>query len=121
MKKALLIAALASSISLVGCSDNGLHDAMEDMGGSLKATYQAESVDVMKAELDKFMAALNSAKQQKVIPDQQADFEEGLQEVETLILQMKAALDSGNVEQAKAIFPQLKEVKEKYHEMFEVK
>ena len=121
MKKLPLIAAIALSATLFGCSKSELHLAMEDMGGSLKAIYQTESLDEMKTEINAFFVALDKAKQQVVNPEDQDKFQEGLKKVEELALQVKAALDAGDATTAKALFPKLKDVKEKYHEEFGVK
>ncbi|MYM64434.1 cytochrome b562 [Pseudomaricurvus sp. HS19] len=120
MKKLPMIAAIALSAALLGCSKSELHVAMEDMGGSLKAIYQTESLDEMKAQTDAFFVALEKAKSQVVNPEDQATFEEGLKEVEELALQVKAALEAGDAAAAKALFPQLKDVKEEYHDKFGV-
>ena len=118
MKFLMLIAII--SMALVACSKSELHEAMEDMGGSYKAMRKAETLEQMQAELDKFTASVDIAKQQQVNPDDQQTFDEGMKKLTDKIGKLSSAIEAGAMEDAKNALKDLRELKKELHEKLDV-
>lgn len=117
MKQIIFALLLCSTFGLSGCSqESELHGAMENMGGAMKAMKQTEEAATLQSELVKFGAGLDIAKQQKVKPEDQATFDEGMRKLTAKVTETTAALSSGNVVLAKSLLKELHEIEEKYHE-----
>lgn len=117
MKTIIYVTLLLCSLGLFGCSqESELHGAMEDMGGAMKAMKKSEEAVRLKAELAAFSAGLNIAKQQKVKPEDQTSFDEGMKKLVAKVGEATAALDAGNAELAKSVVKDMRELQETYHE-----
>lgn len=117
-----LLPCLTLVIALAGCSKhNELHDAMEEMKGPYKAMSESDDAAAIKAELAKFVQSVNVAKIQKVKPEDQGTFDEGIKKLVDLTGQTDAALTAGNLEEAKALVKQMGDVRKEYHDKLGVK
>lgn len=121
MKTRSLGAVLVVAVALAACGESELHGAMEGMGESYKSMKEAPALVDMKAQLEVFKAELEVARQQTVKPEHQADFDEGLEKVGQLTAQMTLAVESGDINAARALLENLREVRKQYHEKLGVK
>ncbi|MBD2857759.1 hypothetical protein IB286_01985 [Spongiibacter sp. KMU-158] len=113
MKKLLCVLAIAG---LAACAESDLHNAMENMGDSLKVYAKSESAAEMETSLDQILASLKIAREQQVAPEDQAMFDEGLEKVQAIMDDAKASLATGNIALAKSGLAELKKTIEKYHD-----
>lgn len=117
-----LLPCIALFIALAGCSESSeLHDAMEEMKEPYKAMREKEDLKTIEAELVAFIQALNVAKIQKIKPEDQPVFEEGIKKLVELTGQAEAAVAAGDVEQAKSLLKQMGDVRKEYHDKLGVK
>ncbi len=117
MKKLVVV---LMALALAACAKSELHNAMEAMGDSLKVFAKSESQPEMAAALKDLLAALSVARQQMVKPEDQANFDEGLENVQMIMDDLQASLRAGNIAEAKSQLPELKKTIEKYHELLGV-
>ncbi len=111
------LSALAVVVALGGCSKHDpLHDSMEDMGGSFKAMRDAQSDEALQSQWASFKEALAVAEAQKVAPEDQAKFDEGMQKLQETVAQIDAALAAGDMAAAKQQFKALGETRKEYHD-----
>ena len=111
---------ITTSFVLIACSKSELHESMEDMGDSFKAMRKLDSVEEIKAELDKFSANLDIASQQMVEPDDQSTFDEGMKKLQEEMNTLYAALEADDLDAAKQSLKVLHDIHEDYHEKLEV-
>lgn len=117
-----LLPCLTLVIALAGCSkSNELHDAMEEMKGPFKVMNESADAAAVKAELAKFVQSVNVAKIQKVKPEDQGTFDEGMKKLLELTGQAEAALTAGNLDEAKTLVKQMGDVRKEYHDKLGVK
>jgi|GEM_PF-1524704 len=122
MKQIIFALLLCSTFGFSGCSqESELHGAMENMGGAMKTMKQTEEAAKLQSELVKFGAGLNIAKQQKVKPEDQVTFDEGMRKLTAKVTETTTALSSGNVELTKSLLKELHKIEETYHEKLGVK
>lgn len=120
MKRLLLTIALPA-VLIMGCSEHSeLHESMETMGDSFKVMRKSDDLEAVKAEWVMFKEAQNVAQAQKVPPEDQAEFDSGMDEVSPLITKIDTALNAGDLAAAKSLFKQLGEVRKEYHDKLEV-
>ncbi|WAJ71222.1 cytochrome b562 [Catenovulum adriaticum] len=121
MKK-ILLASLLSATFLAGCSQpDPLHDAMESMGNNFKALKKAESIDEKKNILKQFKQQLDVAKMQKIRPEDQETFDEGMEKLVNQVNLVIAQVEAGQVENLQMQLKKLGEIRKEYHELLEVK
>ncbi|WP_028885095.1 cytochrome b562 [Teredinibacter turnerae] len=120
-KRALLVIALVFTV-IAGCSRHSeLHEAMETMGDSFKAMRNETDKAKLQEELAVFKGALDIAIQQKIMPEDQSVFDEGMKKTQEALAQLEAAVASGN---DAAIAEALKKVggfRKEFHEKLGVK
>lgn len=108
-------------VVLAGCSKpSPLHEAMEEMGSSFKVMREATNFETIKQEFPEFQAALEVASAQKVKPEHQATFDEGMDELEPLVAQLETALAADNALAAEQLLQKIGDVRKEYHEELEV-
>lgn len=116
-----LMPCLVLLVTLAACSrSNDLHDAMEEMKEPFKTMRESSDASQVKAELAKFTQALNLAKIQKVKPEDQNSFDEGMKKLDELTREVESALAADNLEAAKNLLNQMGDVRKEYHEKFGV-
>ncbi|MCU4677267.1 cytochrome b562 [Catenovulum sp. 2E275] len=121
MRKILLTSLLTAAF-LAGCSQpEPLHDAMESMGSNFKALRDAQSIDEKKQILAQFKEQVEIAKQQKVRPEDQKTFDEGMEKLSTQLALVMAQVEAGQIENLQAQLKKLGELRKEYHELLEVK
>lgn len=109
------------SLVLAGCSRHSeLHEAMEGMGDSYKAMKNAETLEQMQTELEKFSANVDIARQQKVKPEDQQTFDEGMQKLEEGVVALRQSIDSGSLADVRTAIDNLKDLKKELHDKLEV-
>ena len=108
-------------LALTACESSELHKSMEGMGDSYKSIRESEDLTVIKNEFSKFKAALETANAQKIAPDNQATFDEGMKELADIVNQLDAALATNDLQNAKTLFEQLGKIRKKYHKKLDVK
>lgn len=108
-------------IALAGCSNsNDLHDSMEEMKEPFKVMRESGDAEQIKTELAAFTKSVSVAKMQKVKPEDQSSFDEGMNKLTDLIAQVEAALTAGNLEEAKNQLNQMADLRKEYHDKFGV-
>ncbi|WP_017444883.1 cytochrome b562 [Gayadomonas joobiniege] len=113
---AALIAALATA-----CSEpDPLHHAMEGMGGAFKELRKAESIEDKKMLLAELEKHINVAAQQKVAPEDQENFDKGMEKLKVAITAIKLQLSQGNVDNIKPQLKELGQIRKEYHELLGV-
>ncbi|MDO6748199.1 cytochrome b562 [Gilvimarinus sp. 1_MG-2023] len=119
MKK--LLSVLALSLLAVACSKpDPLHESMESMGDSFKAMRESNDLAQMQSDWDAFKEARSVAAAQTMGPEEQKDFEQGMQRLAKLSKAVDAAFASGDVEAVKASLQKLGKVRKKYHDKLKV-
>lgn len=114
--------ALFALLSFVGCSKpSALKTSMEEMGESYKPMSEAQSLGAMRTEVADFKTALNTAAMQKVKPDDQATFDEGMKKLDDLVKELDSALAANDEAKAKEIVAKLGDTRKKYHKELGVK
>lgn len=109
-------------VMFTGCSKSSvLHDSMEEMGDAYKAMRDSSNLETINKEFTDFKAALDMASQQTVKPEHQDTFNEGMDELKTLVKQVDAALAAGDVDKTKQILEKLGDVRKEHHEELGVK
>lgn len=121
MKTRSLAAVVTLALALVACGESELHGAMEGMGESYKSMKEAPALADMKGQLAVFKAELDIARQQVVKPEHQAEFDEGLEKVGQLTAQLTLAVESGDINSARALLEKLRDLRKQYHEKLGVK
>ena len=82
---------------------------------------EASDINQVKTELAAFMQGLEIAKMQQVKAEDQATFDEGMKKLVELTGQAEAAVNAGNLEQAKSALKQMGDVRKEYHDKLGVK
>ncbi len=117
-----LLPCLTLLVALTGCSkSNELHDTMEGMKEPFKVMRESDDAAAVKAELTKFVQLVNVAKIQKVKAEDQGTFDEGMKKLVELTSKAEAALNAGNLEEAKTLMSQMGDVRKEYHDKLGVK
>lgn len=117
-----LLPCLTLLIALAGCSkSNELHDTMEGMKEPFNVMRESDDAAAVKAELTKFVQLVNVAKIQKVKAEDQGTFDEGMKKLVELTSKAEAALNAGNLEEAKTLISQMGDVRKEYHDKLGVK
>lgn len=107
---------------LAGCSKpSPLHQSMEDMGGAYNTMKDSNNIPAIKGQVALFKAGLNIAKDQPVRPEDQATFDEGIEELNILVVSIEAAVAANNLPVAKELMQKLGEARKKYHDKLGVK
>lgn len=120
MNKLIPLALL--TIALTGCSKHSeLHDSMEDMGGAYKAMRDSDDLAQIKKEWDTFKASLDVAEAQMVKPEDQATFNEGIDELTAAVARVDAAIASGNMMKTKELLKGFGDIRKEYHDKLGVK
>lgn len=120
MNKLIPLALL--TIALTGCSKHSeLHDSMEDMGGAYKAMKNSDDLAKIKQDWETFKASVNTAGMQMVKPEDQAVFDEGIDELTAAVKQVDAAIASGDLAKTKELLKGFGELRNKYHDKLGVK
>ncbi len=117
-----LLTAIAIAAALSACSRSSeLHESMETMGGSFKAMRNANQGSDIQTHLAEFKAALSIAKAQPVRAEDQAEFDEGMQKLETELAALESALAEGDAEAAAQHMKALGGLRKEYHDALGVK
>ena len=108
--------------AFAGCSrSTPLHDAMEGMDGSFKSMRASEDLASITKDWASFKTELAIAREQKIFPEFQATFDEGMEKLAALEINMDAAIAAGNLDEAKALMQRLSETRKEFHKKLEVK
>ncbi|MDO3386790.1 cytochrome b562 [Gilvimarinus sp. SDUM040013] len=119
MKKLMIV--LLLPLLAVACSKHDpLHESMESMGDSFKAMRESDDLVEVQAQWQSFKEALDIAQAQTMGPEEQADFEHGMQELAELTQALDAALAAKDLAAAKASLKKLGEVRKEYHDKLKV-
>ncbi|MER2492097.1 cytochrome b562 [Catenovulum sediminis] len=121
MKNTILVTALFAALSLTACSKpEPLHDSMESMEDSYKSLKKAETLEDKKQLVADFEKYLLIAKEQKVRPEDQKTFDEGIEKLSQEVQALKLQLEQGNIENIKPQLKRLHDLEEEYHELLGV-
>jgi len=116
MKNVRYVFILSLVLAFVACSKpSELHTAMEDMGDAMKTMMKSDDLATVKTELQQFSQALDIAKQQKVKPEHQDDFDQGMQDIAMGVQQLESAVQAGSLDQAKNILKKMHDTQEDFH------
>lgn len=109
-------------LGLSGCSKpSPLHDAMEDMKEPFSTMRESDELSVMQAQYQAFSDALRTASTQKVAPEDQTTFDEGMRELTSANDALAQAINAGDVAQAKTLLQEMGDLRKQYHEQLGVK
>ena len=116
------VSALVLVCALAGCSkSNDLHDAMEDMKGPFKTMRESDDIAQIQLQITSFKEAVAKATEQKVKAEDQATFDEGMNELASLLAQAETALASGDLTSAKDLMKKMGGARKQYHDDLGVK
>ncbi|WP_111976827.1 cytochrome b562 [Algibacillus agarilyticus] len=102
---------------LVACSrTTPLQDSMQGMAKGIKTIVKAQAHEDKEAGLALLQEHIAIAKLQKVRPDDQEQFDEGLTKIEACLAKLATAVASKDDEQIMAVLKELKKIKQHYHE-----
>lgn len=119
MKKLMTLLALATLC--VACAKHDpLHEAMESMGDSFKAMRETSDLTEFQSQWQSFKEAVAIAEAETMGPEEQADFEQGMDKLTQALPLVDAALAAGDLEAAKAVLKDMGAVRKEYHDKLKV-
>lgn len=122
MLRKFSVLTFAVVVVLSGCSRHSeLHEAMETMGDAFKAIREESDLATIKAELATLKTAMEIAAQQKVAPEDQVTFDEGMQKTQSAVAELEKALAEGSQEQVADLVKKLGSIRKDFHDKLGVK
>lgn len=122
---AVVVGAAASVtpiLSTVAYAHDEIEVPMKKMRTAIREAMKAEDIGSFKQQFEAFkQSALNAAKQiHHGSADEQKTFQDGMKELQAGFAKVDAAIAAGNLEQAKAAFDELNQIKKQYHKKLDV-
>lgn len=121
-----VVVGAAASVTPILSTSAYAHDEIEvlmkKMRTAIREAMKAEDLTSFKQQFEAFkQSALNAAKQtHHGSPDEQKTFQDGMKELQAGFAKVDAAIAAGNLEQAKAAFEELNQIKKQYHKKLDV-
>jgi len=116
MKSIVSIIATALLLTAVGCSKSPLHEPMEEMGDAFGAIREATDLSSVTAEIDAFIQAAKIAQAQEIPAEHKEKFDKGIGLTVELAIQLKSAVETGDMELATETVKKLGQNSKKYHD-----
>jgi soluble cytochrome b562 len=121
----LVVGATASVmpvLSTTAYAHDEIEVPMKKMRTAIREAMKAEDIASFKQQFEAFkQSALNASKQSyHGSANEQKTFQDGMKELQAGFAKVDAAIAAGNLEQAKAAFDELNQIKKQYHKKLDV-
>lgn len=115
MKKLIPFIALLVTVNVYGAGFD-LKATMKEMRIEFKQAAEAQNIDKMETSITHLTALVNQAKQGVYPLEKQDLYLEGFNKLTVALANVKAYLDSGELDQAKAALRKIDDLRVEYHD-----